>query len=600
MPEAERARSVRVALDELPEPLPRVRRRRDVLVALEHVVDQRAREGDAEHRGPAQQRAVARLEPVDPRSNQGLDRLGQLLRLGGGLVRQRELAQEERVAAAALRDRLELLVAEPPLAGRRLGKRLRVLGGERLEPQGECRQRRVALCRDEPVRAGPASGAGQPGIVVELGPQVAEQLGGRVVHPVDVLEEQQRRAVEQPAEELRDDAVQSRPPERAVERVDLRRRLHLDVERRSQQRRPRDELLVHLGEPVGEEFPVVGPAAVELDAEQLDEQRLERVVRSRGLVLLARRGQLQHVAALLEEVVREPRLADPGLADELDQRPEARAHRRHRGRKHGALPLAADERELLLRGGRHLGLDPTDGVNVERGHRLGDAFERERLERRSSRTRCARARACPESSAAARASPCPSAVRRARPSSRGWCTCGGTRPRPRPRRRGRGSTPMPQRERRLEVGDAARGAEDALLVLALGLGRPGDEDDLAAVAVDVGLEERHAVLVGHLLRRVTSAWSVSASSSGPLVSSISSTPPKWTNATAAWRCSGSARPDSTWRRTRSRDAGREVEALGRRQQLDPASRPRAAPSAGARPPSRRRGSAPAASPRSPR
>jgi hypothetical protein len=65
--------------------------------------------------------------------------------------------------------------------GRRLGKRLRVVGGERLEPQGECRQRRVALCRDEPVRTGPASRAGQPGIVVELGPQVAEQLGGRVV-----------------------------------------------------------------------------------------------------------------------------------------------------------------------------------------------------------------------------------------------------------------------------------------------------------------------------------------------------------------------------------------------------------------------------------
>jgi hypothetical protein len=50
--------------------------------------------------------------------------------------------------------------------------------------------------------------------------------------------------------------------------------------------------------------------------------------------------------ALLEEVVREPRLADPGLADELDQRPEACAHGRHRGRKHGALPLAADEWEL--------------------------------------------------------------------------------------------------------------------------------------------------------------------------------------------------------------------------------------------------------------
>jgi hypothetical protein len=66
VPEAEGARSVRVALDELPEPLPGVRRRSDVLVSLEDVVDQRAREGDTEHRGPSQQRAVARVEPVDP------------------------------------------------------------------------------------------------------------------------------------------------------------------------------------------------------------------------------------------------------------------------------------------------------------------------------------------------------------------------------------------------------------------------------------------------------------------------------------------------------------------------------------------------------
>ena len=61
---------------------------------------------------------------------------------------------------------------------------------------------------------------------------------------------------------------------------------------------------------------------------------------------------------------------------------------------------------------------------------------------------------------------------------------------------------VPIRSGRLgrEVADPPRGAQDALLVLARGLGRAGDEDHLAAVGVDVGLEERDAVLVGDPLR----------------------------------------------------------------------------------------------------
>jgi hypothetical protein len=130
--------------------------------------------------------------------------------------------------------------------------------------------------------------------------------------------------------------------------------------------------------------------------------------------------------------------------------------------------------------------------------------------------------------------------------------------------------PEPQRKRRLEVGDAARGADDALLVLALGLGRPGDEDDLAAVAVDVGLEERHAVLVGHLLRtRDERLERVRELVRPARFEHLVDTAEVDERRTAAWRCSGSARPDSTWRRTGpGTQAARSRPSAGR-QELDP-------------------------------
>src|SRR5213076_3287836 len=58
----------------------------------------------------------------------------------------------------------------------------------------------------------------------------------------------------------------------------------------------------------------------------------------------------------------------------------------------------------------------------------------------------------------------------------------------------------PQRQRRLEVRDSARRAKQPLLVLALGVRRARDEDDLAAVLVDVRFQERDAMLVCDALR----------------------------------------------------------------------------------------------------
>ena len=186
------------------------------------------------------------------------------------------------------------------------------------------------------------------GLRGKLRPEVPQELRRRVVHPVHVVEDEQRGRVEEVTEERSHDAVQARAPERRVEIVHLGRGLDLDVERRRQERRPRHELLVDLLQPLAEDRAIVLGSAVQLDVEQRAEERSERVVRSRGLVLLAAQFDLPHVGAVLPQLLGEARLPDPGLADELDERSEAHAHRCDGRAEHCPFPLAIDERQLVL------------------------------------------------------------------------------------------------------------------------------------------------------------------------------------------------------------------------------------------------------------
>ena len=133
--ETEAARGVGVAFHELAEPIPCLRLGGDVLVPLEHVDDQLTGERRPQHRRPAQQCAIGRVETVDPRRHERLDGLGQLLDCRRHLLRQAQLLQEEGIPPAALGDGCELLLAQPPIAGRRLRKSPRVVVGERLQSQ---------------------------------------------------------------------------------------------------------------------------------------------------------------------------------------------------------------------------------------------------------------------------------------------------------------------------------------------------------------------------------------------------------------------------------------------------------------------------------
>ena len=82
------------------------------------------------------------------------------------------------------------------------------------------------------------------GLRRKLRSEVAQKLRRRVVHPVDVVEDDECGRIEEVPEQRPHHAVQARTPERRIEIVHLRGGRDLDVQRRGEQRRPRHELLV--------------------------------------------------------------------------------------------------------------------------------------------------------------------------------------------------------------------------------------------------------------------------------------------------------------------------------------------------------------------
>ena len=228
VPEAEPARHVRVALDELGQPLPELRLRRGRFGG-EHVVDHLAVEDDAEHGGPAQQSALPRREAVDARAHDRVDRVGQLGRAFAAR-RADELLQEERVAACAADELGDGGLVEP-VACRRTHELRRLVVVQRLEQNRHRGDRRHAVGGDKAVVARAPGAADRPRPRRVRRAEVAQQLGRRLVDPVHVFDQQQRRIGQQRPQELLDDTVQPCPPERGLELEHLRRRQHLDVER---------------------------------------------------------------------------------------------------------------------------------------------------------------------------------------------------------------------------------------------------------------------------------------------------------------------------------------------------------------------------------
>ncbi len=215
-------------------------------------------ERDAENGRPAQQGAIAGRELVDARRDERLDGLGKLLGLVG-LSHRRSPARCRKSGLPAPRS---MSAASSSSVRRRspaaaTASVLASSAGSGSSRSVKAGSGGVPSAAANPPSDRPSRRTREPRLRRKLRAEVAEQLGRRVVHPVDVVEDEQRRRVEQLTQERAHDAVEPCAPEGRVEVAHLGRCLDLDVERGREEGRPGNELLVDLVEALGEHGAVV-------------------------------------------------------------------------------------------------------------------------------------------------------------------------------------------------------------------------------------------------------------------------------------------------------------------------------------------------------
>ena len=130
------------------------------------------------------------------------------------------------------------------------------------------------------------------------------------------------------------------------ERGGVRRVGDVEVERRAEEREPREQigapLLDERAQPFGDQLRRRGLG----QAEQVVEQPPERRVRGGGLVRVARDDERLHVAGAGAQLLDQPALADARVADELDHAAVPAWSASSASLNVGDLVVAADEREV--------------------------------------------------------------------------------------------------------------------------------------------------------------------------------------------------------------------------------------------------------------
>ena len=349
-------------------------------VATGHVAQQVERDLRAQDRGLAQEAPVAARQGVHARIHQRLNRVGQALQRAAGLRRGNQLAEQQRVA---LRARDQLLAdggRKPRVVGasgrQELGHRVggEWLQGDPLQPGQVLEPTCFRAAGDQREVAVLGGGV----LVPALPQQVAQQADRGAVQPVRVLDQHQHRPgrrgdVDQAAQR----AGHPRRGELGVERIGLLGRRVLDAEGDADQGQPGLEIRVELADAVGERSgDVVGVVQVRQDG--CAQPAAHRHVRGARGVRAALDRQDVHVRRRLADGADQARLADPGLADQLDQAPIAGSGSVERRVQNAQLLLAADQgshRGALARSGAGR---RADGLGVDRG---GLALGLERLDR---------------------------------------------------------------------------------------------------------------------------------------------------------------------------------------------------------------------------
>ena len=199
-------------------------------------------------------------------------------------------------------------------------------------------------------------------------------------------------------------------------------------------------------------------------------------------------------SACVAQLLEQPRLPDPCVAHELDERPEPHPDRTERSGEQRELARSPDERRTR----DSVDLRPRHRADGERHDLFGLALRqepRQRLDRERGPGALEDGRSGEDLS---RARPRHEARRerrrvaedRVRPPERRPDLAGEHAP---------VVDPRAKRQRRGVVEHGAQRAQHPFLVVLGRLGSACDEDDPAAVGVDVRLEEAHAVVLGRLL-----------------------------------------------------------------------------------------------------
>ena len=254
---------------------------------------------------------------IDPGGDQALDGLGQL---GHRPVFEgaTQFDREERVAARATNDQFEFGVRErsftdlegdrPHVGVRKwfqiqdphVGGVVRRCPGS-ARPSGENRSPRTRLGRDD---------------------QVVQQLARRLVDPVEVLDHKEHGTVQDGVEEVDDDVVDACPPELRVDGVGIRGRCDVGAERHSEQWEHGEEVRSRLPDHLVEQLTGDEWIGADVHARARPQQRSKDAVGRRRAV--RRAGALEDPQAFCRcpGGIEEARLADAGTARQDDHRTE--------------------------------------------------------------------------------------------------------------------------------------------------------------------------------------------------------------------------------------------------------------------------------------
>ncbi len=218
--------------------------------------------------------------------------------------------------------------------------------------------------------------AHEPGPRRRLARQRVKQVAGRIVDPVPVLDDEERRHQQDAGEQRPDALVQPVAPELRLELVDLGRRGNLGIEGNGDQRRQRRQVGHHRGDPGHQGSAGLARVHLRGQADERPQQITEHRVRRRRRVLVAAAVELREAERLLPQLLEQAGLADARLADQLHDLLLAHARAVDGESERGQLGLAADERELRLRLLLLLAEHGADAVGRDRAFL---SFQQERL-----------------------------------------------------------------------------------------------------------------------------------------------------------------------------------------------------------------------------